>query len=303
MIVRERPNALALLLVLRGSVLNRIFPHLAVLMMFTAAVVELHGHHIADMARYSIAPFTLLGIALSLFLGFRNNACYDRWWEGRKHWGAMVVDVRSLARSCSTLIGDTRDREQLMYLIAAHYHALRGQLRREPVPEEVGHYLSLSGVTVRTDEKGNSSDRYLAQAGRLIGQWYRDGKLDSVGVSILDARISSLAFIQGSCERLAATPLPFAYTLLSHRTAYLYCYLLPFGLVGTMGWMTLVFTVIVAYTFWGLDALAEELETPFADKPNHLPLTAMCRVNDISIAEALGLPVPDRLEPVDHILR
>ena len=108
--------------------------------------------------------------------------------------------------------------------------------------------------------------------------------------------------MQAASERLASTPLPFAYTLLTHRTAYLYCYLLPFGLVGSMGWMTPVFTVIVAYTFFGLDALAQELETPFGDQPNHLPLDAMCRVNDISIAESLGEPLPEPLQPVDHRL-
>ena len=64
-----------------------------------------------------------------------------------------------------------------------------------------------------------------------------------------------------------------------------------------------VITLIAAYTFFGLDALAQELEEPFGHAPNHLPLNALCRVNDISIAEALGQPAPNPLEPVDHILR
>ena len=97
MIVRERPHTLALLFVWRGSILPDIALHLLALLLFAAGVVVIHTDHWANLAQYSVAPFTLLGIALSLFLGFRNNACYDRWWEGRQQWGQMISNVRSLA--------------------------------------------------------------------------------------------------------------------------------------------------------------------------------------------------------------
>jgi len=120
---------------------------------------------------------------------------------------------------------------------------------------------------------------------------------------MLDERLTALASVQAALERIANTPLPFACTLLVQRTAYLYCYLLPFGLVGTIGWFSPLFTAIVAYTFFGLDALAEELEKPFGRDANDLPLDALCRINDISVAESLGDPAPVPLQPVDHILQ
>jgi putative membrane protein len=87
---------------------------------------------------------------------------------------------------------------------------------------------------------------------------------------------------------------------LLHRTAWLYCFLLPFGLVDTVGFMTPFVAVIVAYTFFGLDALGDEIEEPFGLSDNHLPLDAMCREVEIHLLEALGeTTLPPPLQPVD----
>jgi len=80
--------------------------------------------------------------------------------------------------------------------------------------------------------------------------------------------------------------------LLVHRTAYVYCYLLPFALIGGMGWATPILAAAVAYTFFGIDRLSEHLETPFGRAPNDLPLDALCRIHEISVADALGEVAP-----------
>ncbi|MCY1165805.1 Bestrophin, RFP-TM, chloride channel [compost metagenome] len=106
-----------------------------------------------------------------------------------------------------------------------------------------------------------------------------------------------------SCERIKSSPLPFSYTLLLHRTAYMYCFLLPFGLVDTIGFMTPFVVGIVAYTFFGLDALGDEIEEPFGLLPNDLPLDAICRAIEIDLRESLGeTNLPKPLEPVDYCL-
>lgn len=101
--------------------------------------------------------------------------------------------------------------------------------------------------------------------------------------------------MQAGCERIMGTPLPFAYTLLLQRTAYVFCLLLPFGLVSSTGWGTPLFTAVVAYTFFGLDALSEELEDPFGSKANDLALDGLCRVREISVFEALAETPPPML--------
>jgi putative membrane protein len=118
-----------------------------------------------------------------------------------------------------------------------------------------------------------------------------------------DERLTSLATVLAACERIRNTPLPFAYTLLLHRTAYLYCFLLPFGLVDTIGAMTPLVVAIVSYTFFGLDALGDEIEEPFGDLPNDLPLDAMSRTIEINLREAMGeTDLPPPLVPVDYCL-
>src|SRR5690606_29194105 len=138
MIVRPRPNALALLFIIRGSVVPRVLAHSLVLGAVGFLVIKLHASQWTVLPAVSVAPCGGLDIALSIFLGFRNNAAYDRWWEARKQWGEMVYEIRSLARSSETLLDLQAEhsdagplRRRLLEWCAAHCHALRASLRQE----------------------------------------------------------------------------------------------------------------------------------------------------------------------------
>ena len=109
----------------------------------------------------------------------------------------------------------------------------------------------------------------------------------------LSERMASIARAQAGCERLATTPLPYVYSLLIFRTTYLYCGLIPFGLAETAGWLSPLFVAIMAYIFLGLAEVTEELAHPFGETVNGLPLDAMCRTIEISLAPHLGMPVPE----------
>ncbi|WP_421722168.1 bestrophin family protein [Alloalcanivorax xenomutans] len=308
MIVRDRPNPIALLIALRGSVVPDILPHILLVALFASAMTLVSQYHVLDVSHYTVMPVTLLGIVLSILLSFRNNAAYDRWWEARKQWGQMVYEIRSLARTSATLLGNKElgneepDRRELLGLVLAYAHALRGQLRDEDVREDLLKVQSPAVVEQALAHR-NGADWFLRRAGEWVGERYREGRLDSIGVSLLDQRLTALAGVQAASERIAQTPLPFAYALLAHRTAYVYCYLLPFVLIGSLGWGTPLFVAVVAYTFFGLDRLAEHLEMPFGREANDLPLDTICRTNEISVAEALGDPAPEPLPVVNHQLQ
>lgn len=309
MIVRLRPNISSLLFTMHGSIVPRILPALLVLACFTVAVVLLQRFEWVVMPSFSLAPFTILGIALSLFLGFRNQAAYDRWWEARKLWGDMVYEIRGLARSSETLLALEAEqgeagqlRRQLLSWTAAHSHALRAALRQEDCRADIEPWLGQADTEYMWSHD-NPADYCLRRAGRIIGTLYREQHIDSIGLRILDEHLSELARVQAACERIANTPLPFAFTLLTHRTTLVYCYTLPFVLVAPMGFYAVLFTALVAYTFLGLDVLSQELEGPFGREANDLPLDALCRVNEISIAESLGQPAPPQLQPVNYILQ
>jgi putative membrane protein len=128
-------------------------------------------------------------------------------------------------------------------------------------------------------------------------------RLDGCLVAAIDKTMCSMTAAAASCERIKSTPIPFSYTLMLHRTAYIYCFLLPFGLVDTIGFMTPFVVGIVAYTFFGLDALGDEIEEPFGTLPNDLALDAICRSIEISLRESIGDElVLKPLTPVNYCL-
>ncbi|TGS86868.1 hypothetical protein EN817_11555 [Mesorhizobium sp. M3A.F.Ca.ET.174.01.1.1] len=296
MIVRPRPGFLHLFFIMRGSVVPRILPQIFGFAAYGALVVVIVRALKLDFGNAGTAPFALLGVALSIYLGFRNNAAYDRWWEARKLWGQLVFDIRNLARASTGLIEERSELRALLMDAIAFCHFLRGQLRRvDALPEARGFI----GDDVEAVAKAvNAPDAMLRRMGARVAALRKSGAIDTIGYRILDERLSEIAAAQAGCERITGTPLPFAYTLLLQRTAYVFCLLLPFGLASAAGWATPLFTALIAYTFFGLDALSEELEDPFGTQPNDLALEGLCRVCEISVFEALG-ETPPAMIPAD----
>jgi ion channel-forming bestrophin family protein len=182
--------------------------------------------------------------------------------------------------------------------LSAFAHGLRARLRA------LDEAAAVDGKGVGADLSGpNPTDAVLAAMTRDLAALMRAGRLTDIQFSILEARIEALSGVHTACERLANTPLPFAYTLLVYRTAWLYCLLLPVGLAGSLGWGTPVVVALVGYTFFGLDALGDELEEPFGTEPNDLPLDALVRTVDRIVHHALGEPMPEPLRPDGYWLR
>ena len=296
MIVRPRPGFLHLFFIMRGSVVPRILPQIFGFAAYGALVVLVVKALKLDFGNAGTAPFALLGVALSIYLGFRNNAAYDRWWEARKLWGQLVFDIRNLARASTGLIEDRAELRGLLMEAIGFCHFLRGLLRRVDAAPEARTFI---GDEVKAIAKAaNAPDALVRKMGARVAALRKAGALDTIGYRILDERLSEIAAAQAGCERIAGTPLPFAYTLLLQRTAYVFCLLLPFGLAAPAGWATPLFTALIAYTFFGLDALSEELEDPFGTQPNDLALDGLCRVCEISVFEALG-ETPPKMIPAE----
>lgn len=311
MIVRDRPSGASLFLALHGSVLPRILPALLVNIAIATLVTWSHGDLFQLKITLTTIPFTLIGLPLSIFLGFRNNAAYDRFWEGRKLWGELLLRSRNMARQCLSLIdaralpvgGARLDdvRVRLLYRTIAFNHTVRQLLRALPADAVVQACL-LPDEWQRLQSAPHKPDFLMQQMGQDLGLCIRDGRIDPCLAASIDNTLSALTSAAASCERIRNTPVPFSYTLLLHRTAYLYCFLLPFGLVDSIGFMTPFVVAIVAYTFFGLDALGDEIEEPFGLDSNDLPLDAICRAIEIEVRAALGEAGPAPLEPVNFCL-
>lgn len=307
MIVRNKPNAFQLFFILRGSVVPLIFPQIAFMTILGVMVATTQHYYPAIFPIFTLAPLALLGIALSLFLGFRNNASYDRWWEARKQWGQLIVDSRSLSRQITSYIDEEAEggitvQKRMIHLTIAFNHALRHQLRQSDPWSDIEQYLEPEDIEPLRQSL-NLPDALLRLMGKKLGSCRHKKLLSDFLIQTLDDHITSMASVQAACERIQNTPIPFAYLLLVQRTAYLYCLILPFGIVASQGLLTPFFCAIVAYTFFGLDALSEELEEPFGLSANDLALSAMSRTIEINLLEILGeTNLPDPIQPIKHRL-
>lgn len=306
MIVRKRPGLLRLFFILRGSVMQRIYPQVLVVMAISALVVWGHGIRPGLVPTFNGAPFALLGIALSVFLGFSNNACYDRWWEGRKQWGALIEMSRNLGRQTLLLdhygIEGQAARRELLGRAIAFAFALVVHLRdgasRSALDRTLPDDLKAAFAASR-----NPPELILRDMGGRLARLKAGGTISDIEFGIFDHTLARMTDIMTACERIRTTPVPFGYTLLLHRTAYLFCFLLPFGFADVLGWGTPFAAALVAYTFFGLDAIGDELEEPFGAYPNDLPLDAMARIIEINLREALGeTDLPPLPAPVDYLL-
>jgi len=297
MIVRGRPSGFRLFLVLRGSVLKQIWGVLLVNILLATLVTLNHGDLFRLKITLTAIPFTLLSLPLAIFLGFRNNAAYDRYWEARKHWGELVLQSRNFSRQCLSLIEHSEPvradsgfkdvRIRMIYRAIAFSHALRHLLRNTDASVELKPLLEQSEWE-HIGKTANIPNYIMHQMGNDLRLCIDEKRLDGCLAAAVDTTMSSMGSTAAACERIKSTPIPFSYTLLLHRTAYLYCFLLPFGLVDAIGFMTPFVVGIVAYTFFGLDALGDEIEEPFGNAPNDLPLDAICRSIEINLRDAIG---------------
>lgn len=312
MIVRDRPSGIGLFFVVRGSILKRIRLTLLANTLSAILVTVVHGNFFALKITLTTIPFTLIGLPLAIFLGFRNSTAYDRYWEGRKLWGELVLRCRSLSRQCQSFIhavelsGQAAEvaaaRQRMVYRAIAFVHALRLQLRDLPDCSELKRWVpeaEWSGL----QKSSIKADALMLEMGKELGRCVQQGWIDPCLAVTIDNTLSAISGAAASCERIKSTPVPFSYTLLLHRTAYLYCFLLPFGLVDTIGFMTPFVVAIVAYTFFGLDALGDEIEEPFGLEANDLPLDTLCQAIEANLLESLGQTVlRPKLEPVNYCM-
>jgi putative membrane protein len=305
LIVRPRPSFLQLLFITRGSIVPDIIGQIIAAAVVAALVVLAHETWPNAVPVFDGAPFALVGIALSIFLGFRNNACYDRWWEARRQWGEMIAVARNLARQTLVLDGttDASSRKRILHLQIAFARSLARSLRRS-AGDFSGVAAFLEPNDIATVEASRSRpDAILRLMGRELAALRARGAISDIVFQVLDQDAARLALVQAACERIHNTPVPFAYTLLLHRTAYIFCFLLPFGFAESLGWGTPFAAALTAYAFFGLDALSMHLEQPFEDNPNGLALAAMSETIEINLREALGeTNLPPLPQPKDFLL-
>ena len=306
MIVRSKSNWWTLLFVWRASMMKQMLPQMLIVAALSVFAVWSEGTIFKHKVPLNATPFTLVGVALALFLGFRNSSSYDRWWEGRKLWGALVNITRALTVQVLTMTDDapgrcTKEKRAFLNMLVAFTYAMRDQLRGDVFARSAE--LLPPALAAEVDRARYKPFIILRAMGEWVTQRQKEGGFGEISKTMLDRNLIELSSILGGCERIASTPVPFGYAVMIHRVVYFYCAMLPFGLVDGIEWMTPVVTLVMAYSFIALDLLAAELEMPFGRDENDLALDAISLNIELSIRELSGEPMEKKpLQPVDYVL-
>ncbi len=298
MVIRPNQHWFFRLFDWHGSVLSKITFRLSLNIIISIIAVMSYQCYEQLGIHLTIAPFSLLGIAIAIFLGFRNNACYSRLVEARTLWGTMLINQRNILRNIKSLLPTNMAfQKEFGSLLIALGWSLNHELRKTNPMVDLYRLLprAIFDDVIASPFRSN---RILLHIGLKIGE-LRDNKIISdVLFQSINKDVNALSDVLGGCERISNTPIPFAYTLILQRTVYLFCTLLPFALVADLHFMTPFVSVFISYTFLSWDSLAEELEDPFGISANDLPLNAICNTIERNVLDMLDIkPLPLPIKP------
>lgn len=299
MIVRPPQHWFIRLFTWHGSVMPQILFRLLLNLGMSLIALLLYPWLTQLNAHLTLPPFSLLGIAIAIFLGFRNNASYSRYVEARKIWGSMMITSRSLIRQTLCAVNEGQSAKLAANLLIAYAwslnHSLRGTSAREDLQRLMGHSQADAILS-----RHSLANMMLLKIGEFYADLLRQGRVSEINYRNIDENLNELSHCLGGCERIATTPVPFAYSLILQRTVYLFCTLLPLALVADLHWLTPFVSVFISYTFLSWDAVAEEMEHPFGEGANNLALNAICTGIERNLLEMTEQrPLPP-LKQVDH---
>ena len=238
------------------------------------AFIEVEWWHLPESSHIKSIPVMhgLLGFVISMLLVFRTNTAYDRWWEGRKCWGALVNNSRNLAIKLSVMLpaDDIKNRIFFRKIIPAYAYALKKHLGHETTR------ISLFDNDEHLEQQINKDRHTPNQVALLlfkhVQQLYAEGKINGDQLIVLNAELVSFTDICGACERIKNTPIPYSYSAFIKKFIFFYVMTLPFGYVFSLGYLIIPVVTFVFYVLASLEIIAEEIEDPFGGDENDLPL-------------------------------
>lgn len=280
---------------------------------WTVMVWCLHEFVFDQQLILNFTPIGIIGSALAIFIGFRNNSAYGRWWEARQLWGGIVNSSRVLARLIITFTDshahqDNYDRERsetfkksMVLKVIAWVHALRLQLRSQNTWEEVEGYLSMEEYQ-QVVQSTNQAYALQMLMGKEIYQAMGNGTLGGFDSFQIEGQLLALTNYQGGTERIKNTPLPRQYDFFTRLFVVFFAFLLPFGLLGLFpiqySWLVIPVGLMVSAVFVIMERTGAVNENPFENQITDVPLTAICNTIERDLLNALGVAnIPEKQVP------
>ncbi len=253
------------------------------------AFLEVNVLHLSDNNHLKNIPqmHGLLGFVISMLLVFRTNTAYDRWWEGRKLWGALVNNSRNLAVKLSVMLKEKDDRTYFRRIIPLYAFALRNHLQDESTRTALFNEDDLGHMIASIDSDKHIPNQIAAHLFQKVHQLHKEGKITGDELIILNAELQSFTDICGACERIKNTPIPFSYSVFLKKFIFFYVMTLPFGYVFSMGYYVIPVVTFIFYVLASLELIAEEIEDPFGADANDLPMDKISSNIKKHVAEIL----------------
>jgi ion channel-forming bestrophin family protein len=280
----------------KADTVRKLLPFLGLMAVYSTVIAFLiidvfHLKDNSDLKNISLMH-SLLGFVISMLLVFRTNTAYDRWWEGRRQWGALVNNSRNLSLKIEPLLADapTEERDFFRAMIPNFAYAMKNHLRSQFIEREFTECSLFRLSDLNRD--GHIPAQISAALTRKTYELQRRGLLLPEHLLFLNNELLSLMDICGACERIHKTPIPFSYSAFLKKFIILYCLTLPVGYVFNLHYLVVPFVVFIFYVLASLEVIAEEIEDPFGTDANDLPAETICNTIRLSVQQLIPVASP-----------
>ncbi len=278
----------------------------------TLATVQFHYAELLGLTPFDlpVVPISILGSALAIFLGFRNNSAYDRWWEARKIWGGIVNASRTFSTFVISYSSNhfsehlvSEDalqewRKELIHRHIAWMYALKMHLRKQNAWDELSKYISHEEIA-EIKKYHNKPTQLLHKQSLTLQKGYDQRITEDFRHMELGGMVKELFSLQGKAERIKTTVFPYYYNYFTIVFLWLFIVCLPFALVPEMGWVTIPMSMAISFVFTILEKSGAVTEDPFEGRAADTPISTITRNIEIDLLEMLkSETIPAPLDPI-----
>lgn len=285
-----------------------------------AAACVLRIEHGVSEAALPFGPLGVLGTALAILLGFRNNTGYARWWEARTLWAQIASGCRALARQLSSSIAGAAKtgkgggaealaayERELLHRLIAFPHALRLQLRRQDAWDELAPLLPVPDLA-RVRAAVNKPGALLLLLSERIKDGVREEKLGGFDPVSLEPGLGALQAAQAGCEKIKGTPMLRQYEYFGRMFLWVFLALLPPSILGLFAtdagrWLTIPISIAIGFVYAITARTGQVTEDPFENRIHDVPMSAICNAIERDLRDQLGeAELPAATAPVEGYL-
>lgn len=263
----------------KTDTLKVLFPSMVIVGLYSYGIAYLELEYLHLNAKSGVTNIgmlhSMLGFVLSLLLVFRTNTAYDRWWEGRKLWGKLVNDTRNFALKINSILGDDDKLIKDQYAKYLKYF-----------PLFLSKHLSQESTRLALDDEFSGLEKSLKhhpplELASLIfhktKQLNKDGKISDIEMLLLNNELTGFMDVCGGCERIKNTPIPYSYSSFLKKFIIFYVLALPVAYVISIGYFMIPLTMFIYYVLMSLEIIAEEIEDPFNNDENDIPMDTIAQ--------------------------